>query len=96
MDKIDPNLLKTLSKIAKKENKTETRVLEDMIKKGIETSQKETLEEKIKKFSDTSEKIIIQKPRKSGKSLSTKEIIGLFEAKESFDSVKEIKKMERG
>ncbi|MDR0911437.1 MAG: hypothetical protein LBM96_02410 [Methanobrevibacter sp.] len=37
VDKINPNLLKTISEIAKKENKTETKVLEDIIEKGIKS-----------------------------------------------------------
>ncbi|MGL4669517.1 MAG: hypothetical protein ACRCVG_02810 [Methanobacteriaceae archaeon] len=36
-DKINPNLLKTISEIAKRENRTETKVLEDIIERGIKS-----------------------------------------------------------
>jgi len=93
---IEPELFKTISKIAKNKNITEDKALAELIEKGIETTEIEIIEEKIEKISDSNEGITIQRPRKSGKALKTKEIIGIFEAKESFNSVEEIKKMENG
>ena len=94
--KIKPNLLKAISKIAKNENISEKKALNEIIEKGIKKTENEIFKEKIKNVSNPSDKITIQKPRKSGKSLSTEEMIGRFKAKEPFDSVKEVKKMESG
>jgi len=48
-DEINHNLLKTISEIAKKENTTEIKVLEDMIEKGIASREyNQPIVEKIK------------------------------------------------
>jgi len=88
--------LKSIEKIAKNRNITEDKALTELIEKGIETTESEIIKEKIEKISDSNDEITIQRPRKSGKSLKTKEIIGIFEAKEPFNSVEEVKKMESG
>ncbi|MBZ9570592.1 hypothetical protein KQY27_03405 [Methanobrevibacter sp. TMH8] len=96
IDNIKPNLLKKISKIAKNEKITEEEAINELLEKAIETTNNKCFNDKINKISDSNDKIIIQLPRKSGKSLETEEIIGIFEAKEPFDSVEEIKKMESG
>lgn len=93
IEDIKPNLLKKISEIAKNKEISEEVAINKIIEKGIETIENEIFGEKINKISDSNDKIIIQLPRKSGKSLETEEIIGIFEAKELFDSVEEIKKM---
>ena len=39
LDKLNPNLLKTISIRAKKENKTENKVLEDLIEEGLKNKE---------------------------------------------------------
>ena len=96
VDKINPNLLKIISEIAKKENITETKVLEDIIKKGIEhIENKQPIDEKIERLSNGKIKML-NKSTYNPKKEDLDKMVGAFEAKKPFDSVEEIKKMEKG
>ncbi|MCL2115146.1 MAG: hypothetical protein FWH29_02870 [Methanobrevibacter sp.] len=92
---IDPKLLKTISEIAKGENTTENEFINNIIKKEIKKIQNETLEERIKRLGNGNIKIL-NKEQYNPNEEDLDKMIGLFEAKEPFDSVEEMKKIERG
>jgi len=95
-DKINPKLLKIINKIAKKENTSKTKTLEDIIERGIKNRKNNPpIDERIKKLSNGKIKVM-NKSTYNPNDEDTKKMIGIFKAKEPFDSVEEVKKMERG
>jgi predicted DNA-binding protein len=90
VDKINPNLLKTISEIAKKENKTETKVLEDVIKKGLKSREsKELAFERMERLTNGKMKILNKdtyNPNPTDEELDS--IVGIFKAPKGVSPVK--------
>jgi hypothetical protein len=80
---IDLEIFKTISKIAKKENTTETQIINQMIKKGLENS----------KTPEIPEHLIMNKDTYNPDSKRTKELIGIIKTKEPFDTAKAIREI---
>jgi coproporphyrinogen III oxidase-like Fe-S oxidoreductase len=85
----EPNLLKKIEKIAKRENTTEEKILTKFIIEGLKKTEKETIEEKIERLGEGKIKIM-KKPEfpKDVKKLSIDEMIGRYNPKNPFDPVK--------
>ncbi|KZX15002.1 hypothetical protein MBCUT_18040 [Methanobrevibacter cuticularis] len=80
--KIKPDLLKAISRIAKRENMTETKVLNDIIEKGIESKRKNKIPEHFIANKDTYNSNPTKKELNS--------IVGIMEAPEGFDVVEAV------
>ena len=92
--KIEDKFLKSITNIAKKENTTKNKVINEMIEKGIETKTK-TLDDIVKsnpklKFMKKSK---IQ--NKSGRK-NFNDMIGIIKAPKGFDPVEAVREVRRG
>ncbi|WP_067259449.1 hypothetical protein [Methanobrevibacter cuticularis] len=81
----NPNILKSINRIAKRENKSETKVLEEVIKKGL----KET-EPKIPEYLIANKDTYNPDPEKHAK------MAGFIKNVEPFDAVKLVREMREG
>lgn len=95
MDDINPNLLKAISTLAKKKNKTETKVLEDILEKELGNAEESTIEDIVK----NNPKLKFMKKssfqRSSGRK-SFEDMIGIIEAPKGFNPVKAVREVRRG
>ncbi|MGL6298336.1 MAG: hypothetical protein ACRC1M_04125 [Methanobacteriaceae archaeon] len=91
--KIESKFVKAIERIAKIENTSEEKVLNNIIEVGLRTRDKnlnETVEERIERLGIGDKiKIANKKTYKEG-SNSFEELIGIYEAEESFDPVKAV------
>ena len=81
----NPNILKSISKIAKRENKSEIKVLEDIIKKGLENT-----EPKIPEHLIANKDTYNPNPEKHAK------MAGFIKNVEPFNAVKLVREMREG
>jgi len=83
---IEPKLYKTIVKMAEKENTTETKIVNQMIKKGIENSETQKIPDYL----------IANKNRKPDPE-GLKELIGIMKApSKDFNPVEAVKEVRRG
>ncbi|MCL2313417.1 MAG: hypothetical protein FWC41_13255 [Firmicutes bacterium] len=80
--KIEPKLLKTISKMAKDKNTTENKIINQILKEKIEISKENKIPEHL----------LMNPNRKPDPELS-KELIGIIEAKEPFNVAKAIREI---
>ena len=94
---IDQEVFKVISKIAKDENTTENKIINQVLKKEIEITKKEPLAEKIERLSN-GKITVINKDRYNPN--ATKEelnsIIGIATAPLGFNPVEAVKEVRRG
>ena len=88
--KIDSKLLETISKIAKKENRTENKVLNDVIEKGIEKLENETINDKVERLALNTERV---NQNKKYEKTSITELIGMFETEKPINPVEARKRI---
>ncbi|KZX10759.1 hypothetical protein [Methanobrevibacter curvatus] len=92
IEEINPNLLKVISEIAKKENKTETKILEDIIEKGIKATKKLTAEDIV---SNNPKLNFMEKTNMKSKR-TFDDMIGIVKAPKGFNSVEAVREVRRG
>ena len=88
---IDQKIFKAISKIAKDENTTENKIINQILKKEVEATENETLAEKIERLINGKTKLM-NPDRKPDPELS-KELIGIIKTKKPFDTLKAIREI---
>ena len=81
---INTKLLKTISEIAKKQNISEKRVLNDAIEKGLEKIKNETVKDKVERLALNTKRV---NQNKRTKKTSIDELIGMFETEKPINPV---------
>jgi len=85
MIKIDSKIFKPISKIAKKENTTETKLINQMLESALEI--------KTKKENKIPDHLIMNKDTYKPDHKKTKELVGIIKTKEPFDTLKAIREI---
>ena len=80
---IEPKIFKNISEIAEKENTTETKLINQMLKKALE----------IKNKKEIPEDLTMNKETYDPNSELSEELIGAIETDESFDTLKAIQEI---
>ncbi|MCL2115057.1 MAG: hypothetical protein FWH29_02420 [Methanobrevibacter sp.] len=85
IDDINPNLLKTIKKIAKNEKSSEKKVINEIIEKGIEIKQKNKIPPEL----------ILNKDTYNPDPQRRKKFIGIIKTDKPFDTAKAIDEIRR-
>jgi len=91
--KIETEIFNKISEIARDKNTTENRIINQILKKEVETTEKEPLADKIERLSNG--KITLMNPNRKPNPELSKELIGIIKTKEPFDTNKAIREIRR-